>query len=253
MTGAAEPAGAAGLRRFREPRRPAVEACEMCAEPLDDRHGHAVNAESRALLCICVGCRLLLSHGASVARGRYRAVPERYLYVPSFRLTAAEWEELQIPVRTAFFFHNSTLGRYVAFYPSPGGATESLLDLSAWDRVLAANPELPSAQPDVEAYLLDRRPDGFTCHLVPIDACYELVGLVRVHWKGFHGGQQAQEAIDGFFDKLRRRGEVVGTGAAAGDAHRAERSGDAHPAGPGDAHPAERSADVRAREAGDRG
>jgi hypothetical protein len=140
-------------------------------------------------------------------------VPERYLYVPSFRLGVGEWEELQIPVRTAFFFRNSVLDRFVAFYPSPGGATESLLELSTWDRVLAANPELAEAEPDVEAYLVDRRPDGFTCHLVPIDACYELVGLVRLHWKGFHGGQEAWEAIDGFFERLRGRGEVVLAGA----------------------------------------
>ncbi|WP_424535718.1 DUF5947 family protein [Sphaerisporangium viridialbum] len=202
----AEPAG---LRRFREPRPPAGPRCEMCAEALDERHGHAVNVESRGLLCVCRGCVLLLSRGAEVARGRYRAVPERCLYVPSFRLEDADWEELQIPVRTAFFFRNSTLDRFVAFYPSPGGATESLLDLSAWDRVLAANPELPEALADVEAYLIDRGPGGFACHLVPIDTCYELVGLVRTHWKGFHGGQEAWDAIDGFFEELRRRGEPV--------------------------------------------
>ncbi|MGW4644444.1 DUF5947 family protein [Sphaerisporangium sp. NPDC004334] len=181
----------------------------MCAEPLGDRHGHAVDTGTRALLCVCAACRLLLSRGGTVARGRYQAVPERYLYLPRMRLSAADWEELQIPVRTAFLFHNSALGRFAAFYPSPGGATESLLDLSTWERVLAANPELPPAEPDVEAYLVDRRPDGFACHLVPIDACYELVGLVRVHWKGFHGGQEAQEAIASFFDGLRRRAETI--------------------------------------------
>ena len=46
---------------------------------------------------------------------------------------------------------------------------------------------------------------GFECFLVPIDACYELVGLVRMHWKGFDGGQEAWEAIDGFFDAVRER------------------------------------------------
>ncbi|MFC4586252.1 DUF5947 family protein [Sphaerisporangium corydalis] len=206
-TGTPAAGPAAGLRRFREPRHPGVPGCEMCAETLDDRHGHAVNIESRALLCVCRACALLLSRGGTVARGRYRAVPERYLAVPSFRLTPADWEELQIPVRTAFFFRNSALDRYVAFYPSPGGATESLLDLSAWDRVLTANPELARALPDVEACLVDRGSEGFTCHLVPIDACYELVGVVRLHWKGFHGGQEAWDAIDGFFERLRRRAE----------------------------------------------
>ncbi|MDH2429030.1 DUF5947 family protein [Sphaerisporangium sp. TRM90804] len=238
-----------GLSRFREPSPAGVERCEMCAEPLADRHGHVVDVGSRALLCTCRGCHLLLSRdaftpdgprGAGDASapagppvpgdafvpdgppvpgdaavqggpaGRYRAVPERYLRLPAFQLTAADWEELQIPVRTAFFFRNSALGRYVAFYPSPGGATESLLPVSAWERVLAANPATAEARPDVEAYLVDRRPEGFTCHLVPIDACYELVGLVRLHWKGFGGGREAWQAIDGFFQELRRRADDDG-------------------------------------------
>ena len=45
----------------------------------------------------------------------------------------------------AFFFHNSVLGRIVAQYPSPAGATESLLDLAAWDAIAAANPLAPRA------------------------------------------------------------------------------------------------------------
>lgn len=200
---------ATGLRRFLEPRAPDVARCELCAAPTGEGHGHVVNTESRALLCACRACYLLFTHDAGEAR-RFRAVPERYLYLPSFRLSAADWEALRIPVRTAFFFHNSVLGRVAAFYPSPGGATESELPPAAWERVLAANPELPEALPDVEALLVDHGPDGFGCHLVPIDACYELVGLVRTRWKGFDGGQDAWEAIEGFFAELRGRAKTGG-------------------------------------------
>ena len=56
--------------------------------------------------------------------------------------------------------------------------------------------------------LVRRTGEGFECYLVPIDACYELVGLVRMHWKGFDGGQEAWEAIDGFFDAVRERSRV---------------------------------------------
>ena len=60
---------------------------------------------------------------------------------------------------------------------------------------------------------MDRRPEGgFACHLVPIDACYELVGLVRLHWKGFDGGEEAWKAIEGFFAELRRRSDRVPSG-----------------------------------------
>ena len=47
-------------------------------------------------------------------------------------------------------------------------------------------------EPDVEALLVQRpAAASFECFLVLIDACYELVGLVRMHWKGFDGGQEA--------------------------------------------------------------
>ncbi|MEN3534747.1 DUF5947 family protein [Microbispora sp. ZYX-F-249] len=195
-----------GLRRFREPAG-VPELCEMCADPVEAEHGHVVDLETRALMCVCRGCRLLFVRPGG---GRYRAVPDRYLYAPAFRVSPADWDELGIPVRTAFFFRNSSLDRTVAFYPSPAGATESLLPLATWERVLAANPALADAEPDVEALLVDRAPDGsFSCHLVPIDACYRLVGLVRLHWKGFDGGREAWEAIDGFFAALRRRARVL--------------------------------------------
>ncbi len=67
-------------------------------------------------------------------------------------------------------------------------------------------------EPDVEALLLMRGEDGFEAFLVPIDACYELVGHVRLHWKGFDGGQEAWTVINGFFDELRARSEKVGAG-----------------------------------------
>jgi hypothetical protein len=186
--------------------------CELCAVPVGDDHGHVVNLESRALLCTCRSCHLLIT--TDEAAGRFRSVPERYLYAPEFRMSATDWEELQIPVRMAFFFDNSALGHSVAFYPSPGGATESELPLETWGRVLTANPGLADARPDVEALLVDRSTEGFSCYLVPVDACYELVGLVRLTWKGFAGGQEAWEAIDGFFAALRRRGQEVSTGDA---------------------------------------
>jgi hypothetical protein len=198
----------AGLRRFLEPepkQRPAPgERCDLCAEPVPEEHSHVVNLDSRAILCACRACYLLFTHEGA-AGGRFRAVPERYLHDPGFRLDDAQWDALQIPVRMAFFFHNSSMERTVAFYPSPAGATESLLPLEAWEEVVAANPTLASLAPDVEAVLVRRADDGFESYLVPIDACYQLVGLVRLHWRGFDGGEEAWREIDGFFERLRQR------------------------------------------------
>ena len=191
-----------------KPRAAPGEACEMCAEPVGDGHSHVVNLDSRQILCTCRACWLLFTHQGA-AGGRYRAVPDRYLHDPGFGLGEAQWEALQIPVRVAFFFNNSDLGRVVAFYPSPAGATESLLPLEAWAEVVAANPVMTDLAPDVEALLVRRAGQGFECFLVPIDACYELVGLVRMHWKGIDGGQEAWDAIDGFFDAVRERSREI--------------------------------------------
>jgi hypothetical protein len=202
----------AGLRRFLEPEKPRPrpgEHCELCAEPLGGGHSHVADLETRNIICTCRACYLLFTHQGA-GRGRYRAVPDRYLHDPSFRLTDAQWDTLQIPVRVAFFFRNSSLGKVVAFYPSPAGATESLLPLETWEEVVGANPAFADVADDVEALLVRRTADGFECHLVPIDACYELVGLVRMHWKGFDGGEEAWGEIGGFFDRLRERSRAVG-------------------------------------------
>jgi hypothetical protein len=89
-----------------------------------------------------------------------------------------------------------------AFYPGPAGATESELDLTAWERIAARHPALATLRPDVEALLVRRDGD---CYLVPIDACYELVGRLRTLWRGFDGGPEAHAAVAAFFDELRKR------------------------------------------------
>jgi len=181
----------------------------MCAEPIAAEHAHVVNVEARTLLCACRACYLLFTRPGA-AQGRYRAVPDRRLRLPGFQLSDAQWEALQIPVRMAFLFRNSVLGRVVAFYPSPAGATESLLPLEAWEELAEANPVLASLEPDVEALLVRGSRSGgggggFECFLVPIDACYELTGVVRRRWRGFDGGEDAWRDIDGFFAALRAR------------------------------------------------
>jgi hypothetical protein len=199
------------LQRIRESRpapkpRPG-ERCEMCTEAVPDRHDHIVDLDQRSLLCTCRGCYLLFTVDGA-GGSRYRAVPDRFLSFPDFRLSAGQWDALQIPVSVAFFFLNSTLNRVAAFYPSPAGATESLLSLDTWDDVVAANPQLATLAPDVEAFLVRTAgPDRGTteCFLVPIDACYELVGHLRRLWRGFDGGAEAHDALDSFFAGVRNR------------------------------------------------
>lgn len=197
----------AGLRRIISERPAPVvgERCEMCAEPITDGHPHVVDLESRALMCTCRGCYLLFT--AEDAQLRYRAVPDRYLSFPDVTLDARQYDELEIPVGLAFLFNSSVLNRTVAFYPGPAGATESELPLEAWTRVVEANPQLSVLRADVEALLLRGTDRGseFSCHLVPIDACYALVGQLRRLWRGFDGGTEAHQAMEDFFVEIAAR------------------------------------------------
>lgn len=200
------------LRRLARPKEaapasaePAYERCQMCTTQIDEQHhSHVVHLENRSLLCTCRPCALLFTERGA-GRGRYRAVPDRYLRDPAFTMTEVQWDELQIPVRMAFFFHNSDLERPLAFYPSPAGATESLLPMDAWHDGLGASALAAQMEFDVEALLLRKVGDISQCLLVPIDVCYELVGLVRMHWKGFDGGSEAWERIDAFFADLMEK------------------------------------------------
>ena len=185
---------------------PQVQKCEMCAEPIGEWHGHVVDVEGRGLMCTCRPCALLFTKEGA-AGGRFKAVPERYRYAADVPLAEATWDSIGIPVAMAFFFTNSKLKQTMAFYPSPAGATESLLSLEAWSDLLAATPTLADLLPDVEGLLVHKGESGFECFAIPIDACYELVGLVRMHWKGFDGGEEAWTAIHKFFDGLRERSE----------------------------------------------
>jgi hypothetical protein len=178
----------------------------MCAQPIGDEHQHVVGLENRTLMCTCRGCYLLFSDQQATLR--YRAVPDRYYAFPGFVFDDAAWDDLQIPVSLAFVFRNSVQGRVIAFYPSPAGATESELELAAWDRVAAANPSLSLLLPDVEALLIyrrDRDRGEFSCLLVPIDVCYELVGTMRTTWRGFDGGDEARTAMEAFFARAEAR------------------------------------------------
>ena len=47
-----------------------------------------------------------------------------------------------------------------------------------------------------------RRPSAY---IVPIDACYELVGHLRMLWRGFDGGTEANRKLDEFFDDVQAR------------------------------------------------
>jgi hypothetical protein len=177
----------------------------MCATDVPAEHGHLADLDTSRLLCACRACYLLFTR-PEAGRGRYRTVPDDYLTDPEHPISAAEWDELQIPVGLAFFLYRSDPGELGCFYPSPAGATQCALDLPAWQRLAAAHPLLGQAEPDVEAVLISQDESaGIEYFIVPVDACYELAGRMRMLWRGFDGGTEARQSIAEFLAGVRRR------------------------------------------------
>jgi hypothetical protein len=182
------------------------ELCEFCAVDIGERHGHVADLQDHRLMCVCRPCYLLFGPRGS-GGGRYRGVGEAVRRVVDLRVSDSQWDALKIPVDLVFFFRQTGQDGLLTFYPGPGGATESLLDTSAWADLAAANPVVETVEADVEAVLLRRQDSRFSCYLVPIDLCYELVGEVRLSWTGLGGGTEVWRAIDEFFDGLDERAE----------------------------------------------
>ena len=57
--------------------------------------------------------------------------------------------------------------------------------------------------PDVEALLVNRVSGARDHYIAPIDKCFELVGLIRISWRGLSGGQEVWDRIADFFTEMR--------------------------------------------------
>jgi hypothetical protein len=189
----------ARLRKF-SGARSAQERCELCGAALSRDHQHLLELKHRQIQCACDGCAILFD---SDQTARYRRIPRRSRLLSDLSLSEEVWESLHIPINLAFFHRNSAAGKVVALYPSPAGATESLLPLESWQDLVQLNPQLQKMADDVEALLINRIGPRHEAYLAPIDACFRLVGLIRSNWRGLSGGTEVWREINRFFDELR--------------------------------------------------
>jgi hypothetical protein len=199
-----KPTALAALRRFARPPAPR-ERCELCAANLADDHAHLVEPASRRLVCACPACAVLFDGQGA---GKYRRVPRDVRSLPGAALSDVQWAALNLPIDLAFFLHSTAAGGVVAVYPSPAGATEAPVSVEAWEA-------LSDLKPDVEALLVNRVRGAREYYRVGIDRCYQLVGLVRTHWRGMSGGPALWEEIGRYFATLKK---LSGAGGEAADA-----------------------------------
>jgi hypothetical protein len=182
----------------------AEELCDLCGTGLPDDHRHLLHLEDRRILCACEPCVAMRS-----GDGPYRPTGSRLVWLEGFELSEELWASLRIPIGLAFFMRSSSAQRVVGLYPSPAGATECELELSAWEDLCAANPALGALDEDVEGLIVNRirQPNQFA--IAPIDECYRLVGAIKASWEGISGGDAVERVVPAFFEDLRQRAVVA--------------------------------------------
>lgn len=188
-----------------------MERCELCGLELAHEHRHLLEVASRKIICSCDACALRFT---AVVGGRFKLIPRDARSLVDFQMDDEQWAELALPINLVFLFHDSVAGKLTALYPGPAGVTESLLRLDAWRILAEQNPVLTRMEPDVEALLVNRVGEAREYFLVPIDICFELVGLIRLHWRGLSGGSEVWREIGGFFGRLRERAMAEEVGRA---------------------------------------
>ena len=205
----------ATLRQFARKRNDNAETCEMCSRELASEHAHLLETANRKLICACEACAILFSGNQNL---KFKRVPRDVRFLSDFRLTDAQWDSLMIPIEMAFLYYSTPHGKVVAYYPSPAGPTESLLSLNTWNDVIQENAILNELRTDVEALLVNRVGAGRGVkpeyYVVPIDECYKLVGLIRMHWRGLSGGTEVWREVGQFFAELKAK-----AGAPNGEQH----------------------------------
>jgi hypothetical protein len=194
------------LRALSQARAPATapgptsdDRCDLCGAGVDAGHRHLLHLVERRILCACEPCFAMRAGDAEL-----RPSGTRVAILDDLALDADLWAKFQIPIGLAFFMVRERGQGILGLYPSPAGATECELYLTAWDELVAVNPGLIELEPEVEALIVNRMSEPARYAIVPIDRCYELVGMIKSRWEGISGGGAIDDAVAEFFASLDR-------------------------------------------------
>lgn len=202
--GAADSAGALATSSPAGLAAPSGDLCDLCGASLPEEHRHIYEATRDRIHCACRGCTILFDR-SEAGGGHYRLVPERVVALPDFELDDLLWERFDIPVDLAFCRRMDGDEHIIIQYPGALGAVNSRVEPGAWAELEARNPVLRTLEPGVEALLINQAAGAREYWIAPLDLCFELVGLIRRHWKGLGGGEVVWEEVARFFGELREK------------------------------------------------
>jgi hypothetical protein len=194
------------LRRFARTPAPVAERCELCAQPLAERHPHLYDSRRRQLSCACEGCAL----GTGPNSSPWKRVPTRVFALRGLSIPGPLWRALGIPVELAFLRRMGSEAEVLASYPSAAGTVETKVEFDLWQQVQTLHPALGELAPAVEALLANRLNGTESYYLAPLDECYRLVGLLRSQPFGRSAEPMLRPALAGYFLELTARAEVRG-------------------------------------------
>jgi hypothetical protein len=184
------------MRELPDGPQPLEATCDLCGTTMPEDHRHLLQTEERRIVCVCEACWALRSGDAE-----FRPTGSRFMWLEGFTLPGELWARFGIPIGLAFFLRGGE--GVAALYPSPAGATECELDLSAWDALVSLNPVLETLDRDGEVLIVNRLADPPQFAIAPTDSAYRLVGLIKSNWQGITGGTAVEEAVAAFFEELK--------------------------------------------------
>ncbi len=184
------------MRELPDGPQPLEASCDLCGTSMPEDHRHLLQMDERRIVCVCEACWALRSGDPE-----FRPTGSRFVWLEGFTVPSELWARFGIPIGLAFFLRGAE--GVAALYPSPVGATECELDLSAWDALVSLNPVLETLDAEGETLIANRLADPPQYAITPTDEAYRLVGLVKANWQGISGGAGVEQAVADFFDELK--------------------------------------------------
>ena len=170
-----------------EPRAGEVRVC--APRPWPPRTSTWSKLQSRRLVCAARPARCSSAASKSGLSPRAAATSSS---CPTSASPTPQWESLLIPISLAFFFHSTPAERVRGRISQSGRGHRIALGIwkpgRRWSTRTPCWPRCnPTSRPCWSIAWAAQR----SYYRVPIDECYKLVGLIRVHWRGLSGGMRS--------------------------------------------------------------